>query len=262
MTGAGQSVDFMRSAEGRSVVQSTPVLKGLGINSDRTPGGIPTFATELATTIFGTTGSMLSTALDAGMKENNAGGSAMASIEAGAKEIPNAVKQALPSVPGVWKADEKVYNTSPIGNRVYDTQAKMKEINYQYNIEFGNGGGREAANRIQDREVSKMVLIAHKIFEDGGYPKLEKKVNHYRQQIEDLTIGRGRTTTQVAEEKRKLLLKMQSTQEQMLNVREKFESKLGERFGERFDREKVPPTLDGIIELAKKYSQVSSRVKP
>jgi hypothetical protein len=257
---AGKKVDFLSPLRGRSMVSESRGPKG---EDGRTPGGIPIVIGEVGKALYGLGMDALIRATDAGLQTLQRGQSfANALSRAGLEARTAIVDERYPSIPGLWKAEPKVYSSNAEGQRIKGMERVEREVRQTWQTEFGKGRMTlPEAGRVQDRDVQYAIYAAHEFFDKGPYRKMMEYRSMVEQARDNLEAQKDRyTPAQIAEKKRKYEVDLRGIQSQMIPVIEIFEKTMATgRTGAVFQRHGLEPRLENVPALIEAYKRKAPR---
>lgn len=257
---AGYKADFLNPLRGRGIATE---IKGPKGEDGRTPGGIPVVAAEMAKALYGTGIDALIQSTDAGLQGIERGNSFMEALgRAGLEARTKLVDERYPSVPGLWKASEKVYGSNAEGTRIKNMEQTERDIEKTWQTEFGKGLiNLPEAGRIRDPDVRMTVAYAHGFFGKGGWKKLSEQRTMLEQAKSNLDAQKDRyTPEQINERKRQYDIQIRGVQSKMIPVIELYEKAMGEgRMGEAFKRHGLEPRLESVPALVGAYKRKAPR---
>jgi hypothetical protein len=256
----GMKADFLSPLRGRSTVSQAHAPKG---ENGRTPGGIDIRAVEVGKALFGLGMDALIRATDAGLQTLQRGQSfANALSRAGLEARTAIVDERYPSIPGLWKAEPKVYSSNAEGQRIKGMERVEKEVRQTWQTEFGKGRMTlPEAGRVQDRDVQYAIYAAHEFFDKGPYRKMMEYRSMVEQARDNLEAQKDRyTPAQIAEKRRKYEVDLRGIQSQMIPVIEIFEKTMATgRTGAVFQRHGLEPRLENVPALIEAYKRKAPR---
>lgn len=251
----GQKFDMMAPLTGRAQMQPAAEPRGQGANTGNLPSGIPAWAPEAAQSIMGVAGRMTVMATDAGMQVHQEGGTLLKAIERGMREVKHEFVTKQPSVPGLWKGEDKVYLGSAKGARINEVARSLETVDKQWQLEFSKAGSLYPNSPLlADKKVAMMVAHSHQYFSRGPYKKAQEAVNQVRAKLTTLDAGKAKLgPDEIAAERRKLVKQLRSRQDKLLDIVELHDKMLQKRFGPILVENGVEPNIEGVVELSKKF---------
>lgn len=256
---AGQRLDFGNPLRGRGVASEIQGPKG---EMGRTPGGIPVQAAEVAKALGGTGMDILIQTTDAGLQSYERGDGFVSALQrAGLEAKARLVDEKYITVPGFWKAADKVYLSNAEGQAVKKVEKAQKALDEAWGTEFGKGVATQPnAAKIQDPEVKQMLAITHQFLGTGGYRQLKDYRSQLEMQLYALEGQKDRYTPEkIAELKRRKQVEIQGVQSRMVPLQNRLDEILRQRFGPRFEREGLEPDVDGVATLVDRYRRKTPR---
>lgn len=255
----GYKSDLLGPAQGRPIVQELP--KG---EDGETPGGIPMQAANLVRVFGGLGGDMAIRSADAALQNYERDHDFLRALERGGLEAKQEmVDERYPSVPGLWKAEAKVYQSATT-TRLKELDRVVQSLRPTWSREFGRGRitNEDMAN-IQDPDVRATVAYTHKFFASGAYNKLKEARTMIESQMKGLDSKKyNLNPEQIAQKKRALNIEREGIETQMLTVVDTYEKRIGEDFKDLFDREKLKPELESIPILKDRYKRKNPQIAP
>jgi hypothetical protein len=260
LASSGYKMDLLGPMGGRPVVQQMPQ----GELGGRTPGGIPQSLANVVRVLGGLGGDMAIRSADAALQSVERDHSFTSALEAAGLEAKQALfDERYPTVPGLWKAEGKVYQ-SATSSALREIDKIEQALKPTYSREFGKGRiTNELAATIQDPDVRGMVAIAHKYFSSGAYLKLKDQRARIESQMKSIDAQKSQLPPdQQAQKKRSLSIDLQAVEQNMLNLKELYEDNMKSQYGEWFDRQHVEPKLDSLPILVERYQRKTPQIAP
>lgn len=248
----GPKLDFLNAMRGRPTAQDIKGPRGEGIFTGSLPSGIPAVVQEMAKSFLGFAGDVAIAMSDAGLQKYERSGKIFDSlVRAGDEVVQKVVTERMPSVPGLWKGESKVYTSTPVGSRIREVDALQKQLDEQYKMEYGRSQIRYPERpRVVDPEANAMLAVSHAFLSKGTYKKLADQLNATNAEISQLDAGKARLSPQdIQIQKRKLLMTARAQQEQLLSVIELHENTLKQSFGPLFKKYGQPATVEGARQI-------------
>lgn len=270
----GNTVNFTAAGSGRGIIQGPQVSRGTGANADKTLSGTPSWIPQMMTATMGLAGTSAYQMIDQGVQAYNDGQSFASIAQRVGTEGEEFLKlrPAVPDIPFIYNAPAKTYRSTPASRRISElegivrgTMGKSKGLDAAWSVEYGKEKGTPLAMQaphIQDQQILQMLSDTHNAYLRGGAIKdnivdasqMRKQVNQYeidkvKTPIDEISSGKFHYGRQ------ELLLKWQALQDRALQGAEDFNKYLSDTYGDRFKKEGVPPTVEGVAALVHRYAR-------
>lgn len=250
----GPKIDIGAGARGRPAFSE---VRGPRAQDGDLPSGISSTVAEAMKSMFGFNGTLAIQTLDAGAQSFQKDHNALAAMYRGWDEGKNLfLEKTLPTIPGLWDAKDKVYGTSAISTEIQRQNKLVDTLKDMYSNEFTATGIGRGENRLRiiDPEVGEMLFATNKFFNSGALPKYQKEINNILSQIDDLKANKAKMNYQeVQKQTEAKQLELRPLREEMMQLIQEYQKYLQEEYGQRFEKEGVPPTADGVRALVDRY---------
>jgi hypothetical protein len=251
----GSKIDLAAGAKGKETISKIQGSRGqLG----DMPSGIPMPVAEAIKSMLGFTGQLAVQSTDAGLQAYKKTHDAVAATSRAWDEASNIwLEKSMPSVPGLWEADKKVYGFTAMSQELSRMRGVAKELEDAFQNNFTAAGAKRGENRkrITDPQIKQMLAVSHVYFERGALPKLQERLTLLRNQVDNEAAAKGtKNYEDVKTSQRRIYKEMRPWYDRMENVVQKYERLLEQRYGDRFRAEDLEPNIDNVVKLVKKYS--------
>lgn len=251
----GKKIDITSGLKGQQPITD---IKGPRAQYGDLPSGFPSVAAEALKSFFGFSGMMATQMMDRGGQEYKATGDIMKSVEAAWDEGKHIwMEKSIPT--SMWeKGYDKTRQFSAMSIEINRIGRIADDLTNAYTNEFTKAGVLRGDQRrmIQDDEVKKMLFATQAYFNRAAMPKLQQQLTMLRNQRDNLDASKSKLPyEEIQRKKDALALEMRPWFEHQQEIINRYNQYLGETYGQRFQQEGLPPTVESVQKLVRKYSR-------
>jgi hypothetical protein len=194
---------------------------------------------------------------DAGLQSYERGQGFVAALNRAGIEAVQKVKEVYPTVPGLWKGEQKIYTQTAEASAIRAVEKIEQAVEKTWQTEFGKKQMRTPnAGRMQDQDAAMAVAIAHELFQKKNYRQLKDWRGMLEQKREALQSGKaGLSPEQITAQTRKINEDIRGVNSKMTEMIDIYDGIVRKRLGGVFERSGLEPKIENVPALIDRYKR-------